>query len=112
MTLDVVEDAITAMRNGEFIVLVDETDPDNTETDGDLVLAADKMTPEKMSFMLTHTSGIICVPMLGARLDELELVQDGFSVDTRRGADGRGSAAGRAATVHARSSTARPPPTT
>jgi 3,4-dihydroxy 2-butanone 4-phosphate synthase/GTP cyclohydrolase II len=100
MSTDSIDDAIVAIRNGEFVVVVDEADPDNPENDGDLIIAADKMTPEKMSFMLQHTSGMICVPMLGPRLDELELVQDGFSVDARQAAAG-GSAAGRSATVHA-----------
>ena len=65
-----IPDAIEAIRNGEFVVVVDDADREN---EGDLIIAAAKATPEKIAFMVRHTSGLICVPMLGDRLDDLRL---------------------------------------
>src|SRR5689334_675651 len=70
MTHDSVEAAIDAVRRGEFVVVVDDEDREN---EGDLIIAAETMTPEKMAFMIRHTSGVICLPMEGPRLDELQL---------------------------------------
>ena len=70
MTFDEVERAIDAVRRGEFVVVVDDEDREN---EGDLIIAAEKMTPEKMAFMIRYTSGVICLPMEGDRLDELQL---------------------------------------
>jgi 3,4-dihydroxy 2-butanone 4-phosphate synthase/GTP cyclohydrolase II len=70
MTFDEVERAIDAVRRGEFVVVVDDEDREN---EGDLIIAADRMTPEKMAFMIRYTSGVICLPMEGTRLDELRL---------------------------------------
>ena len=70
MTFDEVERAIDAVRRGEFVVVVDDEDREN---EGDLIIAADRMTPEKMAFMIRYTSGVICLPMEGSRLDELRL---------------------------------------
>ncbi|MDQ1480759.1 MAG: 3,4-dihydroxy 2-butanone 4-phosphate synthase / cyclohydrolase [Actinomycetota bacterium] len=70
MTFDEVERAIDAVRRGEFVVVVDDEDREN---EGDLIIAADQMTPDKMAFMIRYTSGVICLPMEGARLDELQL---------------------------------------
>ena len=70
MELDRIEDAIAAIANGELVVVVDDTDREN---EGDLIMAAAKATPEKMAFMIRHTSGIICVPMTSERADALNL---------------------------------------
>lgn len=70
MQLDRIEDAIAAIAAGELVVVVDDTDREN---EGDLIMAASKATPEKMAFMIRHTSGIICVPLTGARADALNL---------------------------------------
>lgn len=70
MQLDRVEDAIAAIAAGDLVVVVDDTDREN---EGDLIMAASKATPEKMAFMIRHTSGIICVPLTGARADALNL---------------------------------------
>src|SRR6478736_6493485 len=70
MMNDPVEHAIAAVRNGDFVVVVDDEDREN---EGDLIIAAEKMTPDKMAFMIRYTSGVICLPMEGARLDELQL---------------------------------------
>ena len=70
LALDRVEDAIAAIAAGELVVVVDDTDREN---EGDLIMAASKATPEKMAFMIRHTSGIICVPMTAGRADRLNL---------------------------------------
>jgi 3,4-dihydroxy 2-butanone 4-phosphate synthase/GTP cyclohydrolase II len=107
-----VERAIDAVRRGEFVVVTDDADREN---EGDLVVAAEKMTPEKMAFMIRATSGVVCMAMEGARLDALALplmVAPGenaeqhrtaftVSVDARRGTTTGISAADRCATVHA-----------
>ncbi len=112
MTFDTVESAIDAVRRGEFVVVVDDEDREN---EGDLIIAAEKMTPDKMAFMIRYTSGVICLPMEGARLDELQLPlmvsgnentegqRTAFtvSVDARHGTTTGISAADRCTTVHA-----------
>ena len=57
MKLDTIKDAIAAMRQGELVIVVDDTDREN---EGDLIMAAGAAAPEKMAFMIRHTSGIIC----------------------------------------------------
>jgi 3,4-dihydroxy 2-butanone 4-phosphate synthase/GTP cyclohydrolase II len=112
MTFDSVEQAIDAIRRGEFVVVVDDEDREN---EGDLIIAAEKMTPDKMAFMIRYTSGVICLPMEGERLDELQLPlmvsgnentegqRTAFtvSVDARFGTTTGISAADRCTTVHA-----------
>src|SRR5690349_661889 len=70
MKLDTIKDAIAAMRQGELVIVVDDTDRENA---GDLTMAAGAATPEKMAFMIRHTSGIICVPMTPERAQRLRL---------------------------------------
>jgi 3,4-dihydroxy 2-butanone 4-phosphate synthase / GTP cyclohydrolase II len=70
MKLDTVRDAIAAMRQGELVIVVDDTDREN---EGDLIMAAGAATPEKMAFMIRHTSGIIRVPMTAERAQRLHL---------------------------------------
>ena len=65
-----IEDAIAAIGRGEIVVVVDDEDREN---EGDLIMAAEAMTPEAMAFMIRHTSGVICMPVEGHRLDELRL---------------------------------------
>jgi 3,4-dihydroxy 2-butanone 4-phosphate synthase / GTP cyclohydrolase II len=65
-----IEDAVAALARGEFLVVVDDEDREN---EGDLVIAAEHVTAERMAFMVRHTSGVICVPMLAERLEELRL---------------------------------------
>jgi 3,4-dihydroxy 2-butanone 4-phosphate synthase / GTP cyclohydrolase II len=65
-----VEDAIQDIRAGKMLVVVDSEDREN---EGDLVMAADSITPEAINFMETHARGWVCVPMEGRRLDALEL---------------------------------------
>jgi 3,4-dihydroxy 2-butanone 4-phosphate synthase/GTP cyclohydrolase II len=70
MTFDHIENAIAAIARGEIVIVVDDEDREN---EGDLIVAADKITPEAMGFMVRHTSGVICMPMTGERLDRLQL---------------------------------------
>jgi 3,4-dihydroxy 2-butanone 4-phosphate synthase/GTP cyclohydrolase II len=65
-----IENAIAAVGRGELVVVVDDADREN---EGDLIMAAEMATPESMAFMIRHTSGVICMPMLGERLDVLRL---------------------------------------
>jgi 3,4-dihydroxy 2-butanone 4-phosphate synthase/GTP cyclohydrolase II len=65
-----VEEAIAAIAAGEFVLVVDD---ENRENEGDLIIAAERVTPEKVAFMVRHTSGLICLPTTGERLDELGL---------------------------------------
>ena len=68
--LDTIEEALAAFAAGEFLVVVDDEDREN---EGDLIIAADAMTEEKMAFMIRHTSGVICAPLFDDRADELRL---------------------------------------
>lgn len=65
-----VEQAIADYKKGAFVIIVDD---ENRENEGDLTVAAQYATTEKIGFMLKYTSGIICVPMTGERLDQLHL---------------------------------------
>ena len=105
-----IENAVAAIARGELVIVVDDADREN---EGDLIMAAEKVTPETMAFMIRHTSGVICMPVEGHRLDELRLplmVADNtesqrtaftVSVDARAGTSTGISAADRCATVHA-----------
>src|SRR5918999_4231461 len=110
MPLARVEEAVEDIRSGRMVVVVDDQDREN---EGDLVFAAEKVTPEHIGFMVRHCSGIICVPMEGERLEELNLplmAPDNsdsmgtaftISVDARNGTTTGISAADRAATIRA-----------
>ena len=65
-----IEEAIDAIARGEFLVVVDDEDREN---EGDLIIAADKVTPGAIAFMVRYTSGLICMPIVGERLDDLQL---------------------------------------
>ncbi len=67
-----IEDAIKAIRNGEMIIVTDDEDREN---EGDLTIAADKVTPEAINFMAKYGRGLICMPMTEDRLAELDLPQ-------------------------------------
>ena len=102
--------AIEAFRRGDLVVVVDD---DDRENEGDLIMAAALATEDKIGFMVRHTSGVICVPMLGERLDELRLplmvtaneesFRTGFtiSVDLHHGTTTGISAADRTKTIRA-----------
>lgn len=65
-----IDAAVEVIRAGGMVIVVDDEDREN---EGDLVLAADAVTPESMAFLINHTSGVVCVPMMGEDLDRLEL---------------------------------------
>ncbi|WP_342132677.1 3,4-dihydroxy-2-butanone-4-phosphate synthase [Hydrogenophaga sp. OTU3427] len=107
---DSVESAIAAVARGEFVVVVDD---ESRENEGDLIIAADAVTPEAIAFMVRHTSGLLCVALPGDVLDRLQLplmvqnnaesFQTAFtvSVDKREGISTGISASDRAATIRA-----------
>lgn len=68
--LNTIEEAIDEIRNGNFIIVVDDEDREN---EGDLIIAAECITPEKINFMETHARGLICAPVTKERAEELEL---------------------------------------
>ena len=70
MSKSTVRDAIDAFARGEIVVV---TDDDDRENEGDLVMAAEHITPEAINFMATQGRGLICLSMTGERLDDLEL---------------------------------------
>jgi 3,4-dihydroxy 2-butanone 4-phosphate synthase / GTP cyclohydrolase II len=70
MSFAPIPDIIEAVGRGDLVIMVDDEDREN---EGDLILAADAATPEKLGFMLRHTSGIICLSIVGERLDELDV---------------------------------------
>ena len=70
MSFAAVDDIVAAIASGEMVIMVDDEDREN---EGDLILAADAVTPDKIGFMLRHTSGIICLSVPGERLDELDI---------------------------------------
>jgi 3,4-dihydroxy 2-butanone 4-phosphate synthase / GTP cyclohydrolase II len=110
MPFSSVEDAIEAIGRGEIVVVVDDEDREN---EGDLIMAADAVTPEKIAFFLAHTSGLICVPLTPERVEHLDLPlmvsantevqRTAFtvSVDYRHGTSTGISAADRSATIKA-----------
>jgi 3,4-dihydroxy 2-butanone 4-phosphate synthase / GTP cyclohydrolase II len=69
-TLDPIEDAIEAVKNGAVIIVVDDEDREN---EGDFVCAAEKVTPEIINFMATHGRGLICAPLIEDRCEHLGL---------------------------------------
>ncbi len=68
--LDSIKEAIAAIKNGEVIVVVDDEDREN---EGDFICAAEKITPEIVNFMAREGRGLLCVPLVEARCDELQL---------------------------------------
>ncbi len=70
MALSTIPEAIEDIRAGKFIVIVDD---ENRENEGDLAMAAEKVTPEAINFMAKEARGLICLPIIGERLDELKI---------------------------------------
>ncbi len=70
MTLATIPDAVEEMRAGRFVIIVDD---EGRENEGDLCMAAEKVTAEAINFMAKHGRGLICVAMTGERLDELHI---------------------------------------
>src|SRR5499426_2219646 len=103
-----VEEGLEEIRQGRILLVVDDEDREN---EGDLVMAADLATPESVNFMAKYGRGLICVPLPGERLDELQIsmmVRDNTAplgtaftttVDARRGVTTGTSAYDRAVTI-------------
>ena len=70
MPLSKIEDAVNDIKQGKMVIIVDDEDREN---EGDLTMAAEKITPEAINFMATFGKGLICVPMLGEDLEHLNL---------------------------------------
>ncbi len=68
--VDAIEDAIADIRAGKMVIVLDDEDREN---EGDLVMAAQMVTPEAINFMRREAGGLICVPIIGKRLDELQI---------------------------------------
>ncbi len=68
--LSSIEDAVKDFREGKFVIVVDDEDREN---EGDLIIAAEKITPEKVNFMLKNARGVLCAPITIERADELDL---------------------------------------
>ncbi|HEX7916350.1 3,4-dihydroxy-2-butanone-4-phosphate synthase, partial [Rudaea sp.] len=110
MQFDPIEDIVADIRAGRMVIIADDEDREN---EGDLIMAAQAVTEESIAFIVRHSSGIICQPMLRARLEELQLPQmvtDNseshrtaftISVDYRHGTTTGISAADRARTIRA-----------
>lgn len=108
MSFAAIEDAVADIREGRMIIIVDDEDREN---EGDLVCAAEKITPEVINFMARHARGLICLPLTEERCDELHLtsqVADNssylgtaftVSIDARKGVTTGISAADRATTI-------------
>lgn len=106
--LNTLEEAIVALEKGQFVIVADD---ENRENEGDLILAAEKATPQSLAFMIRYTTGIICLAMKGERLDQLHLPQMvshstdrrqtafTISVDSRHGTTTGVSAADRSKTI-------------
>jgi 3,4-dihydroxy 2-butanone 4-phosphate synthase/GTP cyclohydrolase II len=103
-----IPEAVEDVREGRLVVVVDDADREN---EGDLVMAAEKVTPEAIAFIVRYSSGVICMPVEGDRLDELQIPlmvaantdhqRTAFtvSIDARRGVSTGISAADRATTI-------------
>jgi 3,4-dihydroxy 2-butanone 4-phosphate synthase/GTP cyclohydrolase II len=70
MSIAPIDEIIAAAGRGDMVIMVDDEDREN---EGDLIVSAESITTEQVGFMLRHTSGIICLPVIGDRLDELDL---------------------------------------
>lgn len=68
--LNAIEEAIEDFRNGKFLIVIDDEDREN---EGDFIIAAEMVTPEKINFMMTHGRGLLCAPITEERCKELEL---------------------------------------
>lgn len=111
MKFATIPELIEEIREGRMVIVVDDPDREN---EGDLIVAAEKITAKQMGFLIRHTSGIVCLPIIGERLDELEIplmIPQSYpseestaftvAVDARHGVTTGISATDRTRTVHA-----------
>ena len=118
--METIEKAIEDIREGKFVIVVDDEDREN---EGDFIIAAEKITPEKVNFMLQHGRGVLCVPLPETRCAELDLVHQvsnntsmlgtpfTVTVDKLEGCTTGVSAEDRAATIRALADPASTPQT-
>ena len=118
--MDRIEDALDDIRQGKFVIVVDDEDREN---EGDFITAAELITPEKVNFMLQHGRGVLCVPLLEERCAELGLMHQvanntsmlgtpfTITVDKIEGCTTGVSTADRAATIRALADPASTPDT-
>ena len=118
--IDNIEAAVKDFAEGKFVIVVDDEDREN---EGDLIIAAEKITPEKVNFMLKHARGVLCAPITISRCEELDLphqVSDNTSmlgtpftvtIDKLEGCSTGVSAHDRAATIQALADPASTPQT-
>ena len=110
MRINTIEEALADFREGKFVIVVDDEDREN---EGDFIIAAEKITPEKVNFMLQHGRGVLCCPITEQRCAELDLMHQvtnntsmlgtpfTVTVDKLEGCTTGVSAADRAATIQA-----------
>jgi len=120
MKINTIEEALTDFREGKFVIVVDDEDREN---EGDFIIAAEKITPEKVNFMLQHGRGVLCCPITEQRCAELDLMHQvanntsmlgtpfTVTVDKLEGCTTGVSAADRAATIRALADPASKPET-
>ena len=118
--MDTIEKAIEDIREGKFVIVVDDEDREN---EGDFIIAAEKITPEKVNFMLQHGRGVLCVPLPESRCADLGLMHQvsnntsmlgtpfTVTVDKLEGCSTGVSAEDRAATIRALADPASKPET-
>ncbi len=118
--MNTIEEAIHDFREGKFVIVVDDEDREN---EGDFIIAAEKITPEKVNFMLKHGRGVLCAPITEQRCAELDLMHQvanntsmlgtpfTITVDKLEGCTTGVSAADRAATIRALADPASRPET-
>lgn len=70
LRINTIEEALEDFKEGKFVIVVDDEDREN---EGDLIIAAEKITAEKVNFMLKHARGVLCAPITLSRCDELDL---------------------------------------
>ena len=120
MKINTIEEALDDFRQGKFLIVVDDEDREN---EGDFIIAAEKITPEKVNFMLKHGRGVLCCPITEQRCAELDLMHQvanntsmlgtpfTVTVDKLEGCSTGVSAADRAATIQALADPASKPET-
>jgi 3,4-dihydroxy 2-butanone 4-phosphate synthase/GTP cyclohydrolase II len=118
--MNTIEQAIQDIRDGKFVIVVDDEDREN---EGDFIIAAEKITPDKVNFMLKHGRGVLCVPLPESRCAQLDLVHQvsnntsmlgtpfTVTVDKLEGCSTGVSAEDRAATIRALADPASKPET-
>lgn len=108
LRIEKIKNAIKAIQNGKMVILMDD---DDRENEGDLMIAAEKVTPEAINFMVSHGRGLVCLPMMPADFERLQIpmmvkrntsphqTPFGVSIEAKEGVTTGISAADRAQTI-------------